>query len=196
MAAGERTGIDRFVQMSALGVESDVDTAYFRAKRQAERLVRESDLDWVVTRPSVVFGEGCAFVAFLRRFFTLGVAPLPGGGEIRLQPMWVGDLAPILADCATEAGHAGRTYPLGGPEVLTLAEVVRQVCDDPVVLPLPDSLARAAFTLAEAVPFVPFDRDQYRVFALENTVTEDALAAFGLEESSLRTVADYLSDQE
>lgn len=196
VAASEGTGVEKFVQMSALGVDSDVDTAYFRAKRAAERVVRESDLDWVLTRPSVVFGEGCAFFAFLRRFFALGVAPLPDGGRIRLQPMWVGDLSPILADCVEDPEHAGRTYRLGGPEVLTLAEVARLVCDDPTILPLPDSLAAALFTLAEPVPFVPFDRDQHRVFALDNTVAENDVSAFGVDASSLRTVAEFRSGEE
>ena len=197
VAASEATGVERFVQMSALGVESDVDTAYFRAKRGAERVVRESALDWTILRPSVVFGDGCAFFAFLRRFFALGVAPLPGGGRIRLQPIWVGDLAPMLADCVDDPSHVGETYRIGGPEVLTLAEVARLVCDDPTVLPLPDSLAAGLFTLAEPVPFVPFDRDQYRVFALDNTVGDEAtLRAFGVEASSLRTVAEYLPAEE
>jgi NADH dehydrogenase len=195
VAASEATGAERFVQLSALGVDSDVDTAYFRAKRGAERVVRESVLDWTVLRPSVVFGEGCAFFPFLRRFFALGVAPLPGRGRIRLQPIWVGDLAPMLADCVTDPAHAGRTYRLGGPEVLTLAAVIERVCGDPVVVPLPDTLAAALFALADPVPFVPFDLDQYRVFALDNTVAENDAVAFGVDPASLRTVRQYLSGE-
>lgn len=196
VAASEATGVERFVQMSALGVDSDVDTAYFRAKRGAERVVRESSLDWTILRPSVVFGDGCAFFAFLRRFFALGVAPLPDGGRIRLQPIWVGDLSPMLAAGLVDQEHVGRTYRIGGPEVLTLAAVARLVCDDPTILPLPDSLAVALFTLAEPVPFVPFDRDQHRVFALDNTVAENDIAAFGVESPSLRTVTESLAGEE
>ncbi len=67
VTASERAGVDRFVQLSGLGVESAVETAYFRAKRRAERVVRDSGLEWVIYRPSVVFGDGCAFVPFVER---------------------------------------------------------------------------------------------------------------------------------
>jgi len=127
LRAAEATGVDRFVQLSGLGVEDGVETAYFRAKRRAERSVRDAALDWVVYRPSVVFGDGCLFLPFLERLARFGVVPLPGGGRTRLQPMWVGDLAPMVADGVTDDAHVGETYRLGGPEQLTLAAVLAMV---------------------------------------------------------------------
>jgi NADH dehydrogenase len=102
----------------------------------------------------------------------------------------------MLADCVTDPPHAGRTSRLEEPEVLTLAEVDERICGDPVVVPPPDTLAAALFALAEPVPFVPFDRDQYRVFALDNTVAENDAVAFGVDPASLRTVRQYLSAEE
>ena len=116
LTACERTDVDRFVQMSGLGVDAGVSTAYFDAKRRADELVRQSDLEWVIYRPSVVFGDGCAFVPFLESIIPPVVAPLPGGGRMRIQPIWVGDLAPLLADGVEDAERVGETYELGGPE--------------------------------------------------------------------------------
>lgn len=191
LRASEETGVERFVQMSGLGVESDVQTAYFRAKRQAEELVRESNLDWVIYRPSVVFGDGCAFLPFVESVAPPVVAPLPGGGTMELQPMWVEDLAPMLADGVEDSQHVGQIYELGGPERLTFAEIVERVGGVSVV-PVPKTLASAGFSVAERVPGIPFGRDQFRVLAEDNTVAENDVTAFGVSETELRTLGSYL----
>jgi uncharacterized protein YbjT (DUF2867 family) len=192
LQASEATGVERFVQVSGLGVDEDVDTAYFRAKREAEALVRDSPLDWVIYRPSVVFGDGAAFVAFIRRIVPLGVAFLPGGGTMRIQPIWVGDLAPMLADGLEEDRHVGETYDIGGPERLTLAETVRQITGCRAVVPVPLALAAVGFAIAEGLPFVPLGRDQYRALTLDNTVADNDVTAFGADEADLRTLGSYL----
>lgn len=192
LRAGEATGVERFVQLSGLGLDDPVDTAYFRAKREAEALVRDSPLDWVIYRPSVVFGDGCAFVPFVRRVVPPLVAFLPGGGTMRIQPIWVGDLAPMLADGLEEDRHVGETYDIGGPERLTLAETVRQITGCRAVVPVPMALAAVSIAIAEALPFVPLGRDQYRALTLDNTVTENDVTAFGADEADLRTLGSYL----
>jgi Nucleoside-diphosphate-sugar epimerases len=91
--AAETHDVERLVQLSALGADPAGATAYIRAKGRAEEIVRGSDLDWTIFRPSVVFGEGGEFVSFTKRLkgmFAPGVPvyPLPGGGETRFQPIW------------------------------------------------------------------------------------------------------------
>jgi uncharacterized protein YbjT (DUF2867 family) len=196
LRASEAAGVDRFVQLSGLGIEDEVETAYFRAKRAAEAAVRESALDWVIYRPSVVFGDGCAFIPFLERLGRFGVVPLPGGGRTRLQPMWVEDLAPMVAAGVTDSRHVGATYRLGGPERLTLAAVLRMADDDPVVLPVPMPVARAGAALLDRIPGVPVGLDQYRATTLDNTVADNDVTAFDTPESSLRRLDDYLRERE
>jgi NADH dehydrogenase len=193
VAASERTGVDRLLQMSALGVDSGVSTDYFEAKRGAERCVRESSLDWVIYRPSVIFGDGCAFLPFLDRLATARVVPLPDGGDLRLQPIWIGDLAPMLADGVESDRHVGATYELGGPERITLREVVKMVREDAVIVPIPGPLAAVGSVIAGTITGVPIGADQYRVFQLDNTVSNEDLAAFGVSEDELRTLEAYLS---
>lgn len=96
--AAERHGVRKLVQLSALGADPDGDTAYIRAKGQAEDVVKNSTLDWVIFRPSVVFGDGGEFIPFTKKLAPPYLTPLPGGGKTRFQPLWVGDLVPMLAD--------------------------------------------------------------------------------------------------
>ncbi|MDS0476090.1 complex I NDUFA9 subunit family protein [Natrinema sp. 1APR25-10V2] len=192
VAASEKTGVERFVQLSGLGVDDGVETAYFRAKRRAERVVRDSSLKYVIYRPSVVFGDGCAFVPFVERMVPPLVTPLPGGGRMRLQPIWVEDLTPLIADGLEDDRHADRCYEIGGPERLTLAETVTTIRGGGVVVPIPMALAGIAARAVDPLPWIPFGRDQYRALQSDNTTTDDALAAFGVDPDSLRTLSAYI----
>ncbi|PGF15860.1 complex I NDUFA9 subunit family protein [Natrinema sp. CBA1119] len=195
VAAAERTGVERFVQLSGLGVESGVDTAYFRAKRRAERVVRDADLEWVIYRPSVVFGDGCAFIPFVERLSPPLVTLLPGGERTWLQPIWVDDLAPMLADGLEDDRHVGQCYEIGGPERLTLAETVSRIRGGGAVVSIPMGLAAIAAILVDPIPWVPFGRDQYRVLGLDNTTADNDATEFGVSSKSLRTLSAYLADE-
>lgn len=194
--AAEEHGVDRIVQMSALGADPDGPTAYIRAKGNAEAVVRESDLDWTIVRPSVVFGDGGEFVSFTKKLTPPYLAPLPGGGKTKFQPIWVGDLVPMLADCAEDESHVGETYEIGGPEVLTLADVAKQARraagQSVTVVPVPMGLAGAGLKVAGSIPGFPMGADQYRSLKMENTTDHTDIDAFGREEDSLRTLSSYL----
>jgi len=194
----EACGLDRIVQMSALGADSEADTAYLRSKGDAETLVRESSLESVLVRPSVVFGEGGEFVSFTKLLTPPLLAPLPGGGKrTRFQPIWVEDLVSMLADCVDGDAHAAQTYEIGGPAVLTLADVAKQsrnAAGHPVkILPMPMALAGAGLKLMGNVPGFPMGADQYRSLTLDNTVSSNDVDAFDVDTAALRTLDQYLT---
>jgi NADH dehydrogenase len=199
-AAGEK-GVDRLLQMSAIDADPDARTHQLRAKGNAERIVRESDLDWTIVRPSVIFGEGGEFVSFTKLLAPPWVTPLPGGGEVRFQPIWIGDLAPMLADAVTEDEHVGQTYELGGPEKLTLAEIARMAHEadgrSVNVLPIPMGLAGIGLSMADYVPGFPFGADQYRGIQEDNVVSDhNDVDAFGVSERELKTLGTYIAESE
>ena len=194
--AAEAGDVKRFVQLSALGADPEGETAYIRAKGRAEEVVRDSSLDPTIVRPSVVFGDGGEFVRFTRALTTPYVTGLPGGGKTRFQPIWVGDLVPMLGDALEDDRHVGETYELGGPEVLTLAEVAtlayRAEGKSLTVLPVPMPLARLGLTVAGAIPGIRMGPDQYRSLQFDNTVAENDVEAFGRSPADLRTLGTYL----
>jgi NADH dehydrogenase len=193
--AAEAHDLQKIVQMSALGADPDGPTEYIRAKGRAEPVVEDSELAHTVFRPSVVFGDGGEFVPFTKLLTTPYVTALPGGGHTPFQPIWVGELVPMLADGVNE-DHDGETYELGGPEELTLADVTRlayRAEGKPVtVLPLPMGLAKIGMTVAEPIPFVPFGSDQYRSLKFDNTVADNDVDAFGVTENDLTSLGEYL----
>jgi NADH dehydrogenase len=194
--AAEEHDVSRFVQMSALGADPNGQTAYIRAKGEAERIVRDADLEWVIFRPSVIFGDGGEFVPFTKKLAPPYVTALPGGGDTRFQPIWIGDVAPMLADAVEEGTHVGNTYDIGGPEVLTLAEVAKlahQADGRPVnVIPVPMALAGVGLSVAGKIPGFPMGADQYRSLKFDNTTATNDVDGFGTSESELTTLSAYL----
>ena len=190
--AAEAHDVDRIVQMSGLGADPDGPTAFLRAKGQAEEVVMESALDWVIVRPSVVFGDGDEFVGFTKKLTPPGIAALPGGGTTRFQPIWVEDLVPMLADTVADDAHVGESYDIGGPEKLTLKEIAKLVRNRVAVVPVPMALAGVGLTVAGAIPGFPMGRDQYRSLRVDNTTTDNDVGAFGVDLADLRTLASYL----
>ena len=178
--------------MSALGADASGPTEYIRAKGKAETVVKESELDWTIFRPSVIFGDGGEFVSFTKKLTPPVVAPMPGGGKTKFQPIWVEDLAPMLAD-AVEDSSTNEIYEIGGPEVLTLAEVAKLSRGGNVtIIPVPMALAKVGMTAAGPVPFIPFGPDQARSLEFDNTTPSNDIGEFGVSETDLLTLSAYL----
>src|SRR6202048_4048801 len=97
--------------------------------------------------PSTVFGPEDHFTS---RFAALArispMLPLIGGGVTKLQPVYVGDVATAIADAVDGNAKAGATYELGGPEVLTMREIMEIILAitdrDRMLVSLPFGLAK------------------------------------------------------
>lgn len=124
--AARNAGVRRFVHQSALGAADEPRYPYLRAKWQAEEAVRASGLAWTVLRPSILFGEGDhVFTLLADMAAKQPVMPVIGSGDMRLQPLGVGDLARIVERCLRDPATAGRTYDLGGPERVRYEDMVK-----------------------------------------------------------------------
>ncbi|WP_254536074.1 complex I NDUFA9 subunit family protein [Halomarina litorea] len=197
--AAKDHGVPKVVQMSALGADPEGDTAYIQSKGQAEKVVEASGLDYVIFRPSVVFGDGGEFVPFTKKLAPRPASPLPGGGDTKFQPIWVGDLVPMLADAVEDDAHDGHTYEVGGPQVLTMAQVAKMAHraegHSYTPLPLPMAMADIGLGLLGALGG-PMGKDQARSLRMDNTTDDNDVEAFGRSEADLTTLGEYLGLEE
>ncbi len=183
----------RLVLLSANGVDSPLADGipYFEAKREMERAVRESGFEFVILRPSFVFGDGGALKTFLRLARRSPVTPIIGDGTPRIQPVWVDDVARAVAESLEQPGAAGRTLELGGPDIVTWNDFWARLKKSANVrrpsVHVPLSVMRVQATLLEKLPNPPITRDQLKMLeAGDNVVTgDDAAAVLGLELVSL-----------
>jgi NADH dehydrogenase len=189
VAAAAGAGARRVVLMSALGVElPGAETVpYFRAKLAMERAVAESGLEHVVLRPSFVFGRtGGTLPRFARIVRYSPVTPVIGSGTQRIQPIWVDDLAAIVA-AAVDRPEGGGTFELAGPDAVTWNELwerlARRLGKRRPLVHLPATLLRPQAALLERLPNPPLTRDQLRMLELGDNVCDiaPAVAAFGIE---------------
>ena len=129
VAAAREAGVRRLLHMSAMGASEDAPSEYSRTKAAGERAVTQSDLDWTVIRPSIVFGPGDGFVSLLAPIVRSNplFIPVIGSGETRFQPVSVYDVARVFADALEKPETIGRTFEVGGPDVLTLNEIYREI---------------------------------------------------------------------
>lgn len=189
VAAAERAGVRRFVHLSALGVADDPRLAYLGSKWRGEQAVRRSNLEWVILRPSLLFGEGDGFFGLIRTTLTWwspGVVAIPGDGRTRFQPLAVDDLAIAVERCLVEPERVRSVYELGGPQHLTYAQIVDAVMAATgkrrlkLRVPLPLIAALTAVT-DRVLPIFPVTRDQIRSMSRPNYTEPHAFeSAFGV----------------
>jgi uncharacterized protein YbjT (DUF2867 family) len=125
LAAARDAGVRRFLHMSALGTsEATKDLVpYYRAKWEMEELVRASGVPHVIFRPSFVFGpDGGILPTFAKLARLTPVTPIIGSGRQRIQPVWAEDVAVYFADAVARDDVVGRTFELGGPDVVSWNE--------------------------------------------------------------------------
>lgn len=198
--AAAAAGIDRLVQVSALGANPESASNYSRTKAAAEMAVREVKPDAVVIRPSLVFGAGDGFLNRFAQMAQIAPAlPLIDGGQAKLQPVYVGDVAEAIARAATLDEASGRTFELGGPAVMTMEDVLKLVLREThrsrALLPLPSFAARILGSFAQLTALVGIPpvltRDQAVTLEADNVVAADAegLAALGVEPTGLEAIA-------
>ena len=174
IAAARTAGVQRLVQMSALGVgeQTRTLTPYFAAKWQMEQDVAASGLEHVIFRPSFVFGRsGGALPTFVRQVRLSPVVTIIGSGRRRLQPVWIDDVADHFAAALELPIAAGRTFELGGPDVVTWDELYGRIAKTlrkrRAFVHVPAGVARTGARLTEWIPGSPLTADQV-------TMLEDA----------------------
>lgn len=183
------------VHVSAIGAASDSPSAYGRSKADGEAAARAAFPRATIVRPSILFGPEDDFVNRLARMAAmLPFMPVISGGT-KFQPVWVRDVAEAIAQAALDPGrHAGHTYELGGPEVLSMTALSRWVAGAvgrrPRLAELPDGLG-ALMARFGFLPGAPMTWDQWRMLRRDNVAAPGAegFEAFGIQPSPLAAVA-------
>ncbi len=126
MFAATAAGVRKVVHISVSNPSLDSPLDYYAGKARAEKVVRESGLQWAVVRPTLIFGPGDILInniAWLLR--RVPVFFIPGHGTYRLQPVAGEDVAEIAVSAAREAENV--TVDAAGPDIITYAELVDSI---------------------------------------------------------------------
>jgi uncharacterized protein YbjT (DUF2867 family) len=187
------------VHVSSIGANAESTSLYARSKGEGEKLVLAAKPDAVILRPSVLFGPEDTF---FNRFAAIArispFLPLIGGGATRFQPVFVGDVANVIADVLDGKAKPGTTYELGGPEVRSFKELLQVML--PVIerkrllVPIPFPIAKIQAAFLGMLPNPLLTTDQVELLKSDSVVSDEAIRqqrtfeAFGIKPRLMEAV--------
>ena len=195
--AAAAAGLSAPVQVSAIGADPASPSAYGRSKGQGEAAIRAAFPSATILRPSIIFGREDQFVnRFAGLITTLPVVPIIKG-DAKFQPVYVGDVAKaVTAALADPQTHGGKSFDLGGPEVISMGGLNRWIAKATgrkrMFVDVPDGVAGAMASAVGWLPGAPMTRDQWLMLQSDNVAAPDVpgLSAFGIVPTPLEAVAE------
>ncbi len=197
--AAAKAGVKHLVHVSALGANADSESKYFRTKGEGEAAVRAAFPGATIVRPSLVFGVDDKFFNKFAQIAALSpIMPLVGG-DSRVQPVFVTDVAAAIAKTVANPDAVGVTYELGGPTVYTMREILQLVLTETgrnrPLAPLPWPIASLIGSLGDLqaglIPWAPpLTTDQVEMLKADNVAEHGlpGLAEVGVVGTSVEAV--------
>jgi len=188
--AAAAAGVPTLAHVSAIGADATSPSLYARSKAEGEAAILDAFPDARIVRPSIIFGPEDSF---FNRFAAIArispVMPLFGGGKTLFQPVYVGDVAAVLARICDGGGQAGTTYELGGPQTRSFEDLLRYICGiigrKRIFVPMPWGLCNAQALMLELASklslglwpdWLLVTRDQVKLLQSDNIVSAQAIA--------------------
>jgi uncharacterized protein YbjT (DUF2867 family) len=193
-AAG--AGVQSLVHISAIGADPKSQSAYGRSKGEGEDAVCAAFPAATILRPSIAFGREDQFVnRFADLIRALPVVPVIRGA-VKFQPIYVGDVAKaVVAALADPTLYSGKTYDIGGPEILSMTELNRWIGSaigrGAPLIEMPDAISHLMVRTIGWLPGAPMTKDQWLMLQSDNVVTgTNGLQAMRIPPTPLEAVAD------
>ncbi|PZO80899.1 MAG: complex I NDUFA9 subunit family protein [Micavibrio aeruginosavorus] len=192
--------VSRFIHISALGCDQ-AHSRYAKSKHNGEKAVLENFQSATILRPSVVFGpEDNFFNMFARLSVVMPFLPLIGGGETKLQPVYVGDVADAVMAAIENPASAGEIYELGGPDVLSFRDIYQTLFEHTarprLLVNLPWGIAKLQGSLLSMLPGPLLTADQVETLKTDNVIQPGMpeLHDLGIAPTSMASILpSYLS---
>jgi len=181
--AAKAAGVKRFIQMSAIGADKNARSSYARSKAEGEAAVRDAFPDATIMRPSIIFGpEDNFFNRFAWMASLSPILPLIGGGKTKFQPAYVSDIAEAAVRILDNPHWAGKTFELGGPEVMSFKDLLKLICEithrQRILMPIPFVLASLQAMFLQLLPNPMLTMDQVRLLKTDNVVGSEGVCTF------------------
>lgn len=198
--AASDAGVDRFVYLSHLGAARASGYPAFKAKGIAEEYIRNGKAPYTIIRTSLVYGPEDHFTNNLSRLLrsSIGFFPVPSGGRVVVQPVWVEDLVTCMVWAMQNDETLNHVYEVGGNEFFTLQQVIEIIMDVThrrrLLVPLSPITLRAITVFLESIlPNFPLSSFFLDYFAVNRTTAVDSMPRyFGLMPARFSYRLDYL----
>ncbi|MBN2044180.1 MAG: NAD(P)H-binding protein [Anaerolineales bacterium] len=201
--AATEAGVSRIIYLSHIGADRASAYTVMKVKGIVEEYIRKSGLAYTIIRTGLVYGENDHFTTALAKL--IAVYPflffLPAPGNAMLQPVWVEDLVTALTWLLDNDELNSQTIEVGGPEFLSIREVVEAVMQTTgmnrtLVNLRPSTLRMVAVILEYLYPNFPHSVYWLDYLANDRTCEIDSVSRhFGLLPVRFNNTLDYLKGQ-
>jgi len=193
-------GIDKLVQVSAIGASAESDSKYAQSKAAGEAHVIAAVPGATILRPSIIFGTDDGFFNMFGSMARFAPAlPLFGGGKSLFQPVFAGDVASAVLAAYQRDEARGAIYELGGPATYSFKQlmefILKETARPRFLIPLPFAAGQVVAMLSELAAILPFipsflTQDQLKQLRKDNVVSEGArtLADLGIEGETVEAI--------
>ncbi len=194
-AAAKAAGVATLVHVSAIGADRESASAYGRSKGDGEAAVRGAFADAAILRPSIIFGREDQFINRFAAMIRMAPVVPVIAPNAKFQPVYVGDVADAVV-AALGRDAAGKIFEVGGPQVLTMGELLRWIANatgrSPLFVDVPGFVASTLASGFGWAPGAPITKDQWLMLQHDNVVAggSPGLADLGITPTSLASVAD------
>ncbi len=195
--AAKAAGVRQFIGISGAGAAEDGKYHWLRCKWQEEQHIKGTGVPYTIFRSSWIYGpRDVSLNRFLGFARFLPFVPVIGNGKARINPLFVGDLGKHVAAAVGNEAVLNRTFELGGPEELTMDEVVRTALKVAgkrrFLLHQPGGMMKFGASVLQHMPGRPLTPDAVDFITMDGVVdTTELREAFGLPltrlEDGLRT---------
>ncbi len=189
--AAKRTGMERFIHMSALGAREESASEYHRSKRAGEKIVELSGLRWTIFRPSWIFAPGDELSATIKDVVRHPVVPLIDGGRSLVQPVALDDACACMARSLRMPETQGKIYELGGPDRMSYREIFEQAASNmgrkARTVSVPSLMIRPFVEILQRFKSFPLTVDELKMLAEDNVCDIDQFVkTFRMKPASFR----------
>ena len=191
-------GIEKFIHLSALGINEDVKSMYMRTKLQGEKNILNNFDNSIILRPSIVFGpEDKFFNQFASLSQFLPFLPMIGGGQTKFQPIYVGDVAKAIATILETEEIDNKIYELGGAEIFTFQQLMnillKEIQKRRFLIPIPFSIAKFMARILQLFPKPLITTDQIEMLKEDNVVSNNygTLLDLNIEPTTIESILPH-----
>ena len=170
-----RLNLEKFIHLSALGIEEASDSLYAKSKLEGEKKIIGNFNNSIILRPSIVYSVDDKFTTrFMKLLSILPIMPIYYNGNTRFSPIHVSDIVNIIYDMI-ENKKRGLILECVGSEILSFKDMIKILLNSinkkRLIIPLPIPIAKISAKILQLLPQPLLTEDQLKLLKYDNIKT-------------------------